>query len=102
MTGGKQCLSDTADLHPCKGAPSRVVSGPLLPPACHVRLFAFVFAVFDAASNSPPRAHAGGHRVRVLPSNDITLDGSRSTDDQGVVSYLWVRDGQSPAAGVSA
>uniref|UniRef100_A0A8C7AQV0 PKD/Chitinase domain-containing protein n=1 Tax=Neovison vison TaxID=452646 RepID=A0A8C7AQV0_NEOVI len=51
------------------------------------------------ASNSPPRAHAGGHRVRVLPSNDITLDGSRSTDDQGVVSYLWVRDGQSPAAG---
>lgn len=35
----------------------------------------------------------------VLPSNSITLDGSRSTDDQGVVSYLWVRDGQSPAAG---
>uniref|UniRef100_M3XZN6 KIAA0319 n=2 Tax=Mustela putorius furo TaxID=9669 RepID=M3XZN6_MUSPF len=57
------------------------------------------FAVFDAASNSPPRAHAGGHRVLVLPSNSITLDGSRSTDDQGVVSYLWVRDGQSPAAG---
>ncbi|XP_047589997.1 dyslexia-associated protein KIAA0319 homolog isoform X2 [Lutra lutra] len=51
------------------------------------------------ANNSPPRAHAGGHRVLVLPSNGITLDGSRSTDDQGVVSYLWVRDGQSPAAG---
>ena len=93
---------DTADLHTCKGEPSRVVHGPLLPPARHIRLFAFVFAVFDAANNSPPRAHAGGRRVLVLPNNSITLDGSRSTDDQGVVSYLWVRDGQSPAAGVSA
>lgn len=37
----------------------------------------------------------------MLPNNSITLDGSRSTDDQGVVSYLWIRDGQSPAAGVS-
>lgn len=37
----------------------------------------------------------------MLPNNSITLDGSRSTDDQGIVSYLWIRDGQSPAAGVS-
>ncbi|XP_002915857.1 dyslexia-associated protein KIAA0319 homolog isoform X2 [Ailuropoda melanoleuca] len=50
-------------------------------------------------NNSPPRARAGGHHVLVLPNNCVTLDGSRSTDDQGVVSYLWVRDGQSPAAG---
>nr|XP_025746821.1 dyslexia-associated protein KIAA0319 homolog [Callorhinus ursinus] len=50
-------------------------------------------------NNSPPRAHAGGRHVLVLPNNCITLDGSRSTDDQGIVSYLWVRDGQSPAAG---
>ncbi|XP_040500858.1 dyslexia-associated protein KIAA0319 homolog isoform X4 [Ursus maritimus] len=50
-------------------------------------------------NNSPPRARAGGRHVLVLPNNCITLDGSRSTDDQGVVSYLWVRDGQSPAAG---
>ncbi|XP_064453160.1 dyslexia-associated protein KIAA0319 homolog isoform X4 [Mirounga angustirostris] len=50
-------------------------------------------------NNSPPRAHAGGRHVLVLPNNCVTLDGSRSTDDQGVVSYLWVRDGQSPAAG---
>ncbi|XP_077657681.1 dyslexia-associated protein KIAA0319 homolog [Urocitellus parryii] len=49
-------------------------------------------------SNSPPRARAGGRHVLVLPNNSITLDGSRSTDDQGIVSYLWVRDGQSPAA----
>ncbi|KFV20337.1 Dyslexia-associated protein KIAA0319, partial [Tauraco erythrolophus] len=50
-------------------------------------------------NNSPPRADAGGKHVLVLPNNSITLDGSRSADDQGIVSYLWIRDGQSPAAG---
>uniref|UniRef100_A0A663FDM7 KIAA0319 n=1 Tax=Aquila chrysaetos chrysaetos TaxID=223781 RepID=A0A663FDM7_AQUCH len=50
-------------------------------------------------NNSPPRAHAGGKHVLVLPNNSVTLDGSRSADDQGIVSYLWIRDGQSPAAG---
>ncbi|XP_074128854.1 dyslexia-associated protein KIAA0319 homolog isoform X1 [Sminthopsis crassicaudata] len=50
-------------------------------------------------NNSPPRAQAGGKHVLVLPNNSIILDGSRSTDDQGIVSYLWIRDGQSPAAG---
>lgn len=52
-------------------------------------------------NNRPPRAHAGGKHVLVLPNNSVTLDGSRSADDQGIVSYLWIRDGQSPAAGVS-
>ncbi|XP_032103511.1 dyslexia-associated protein KIAA0319 homolog isoform X4 [Sapajus apella] len=50
-------------------------------------------------TNSPPRARAGGKHILVLPNNSITLDGSESTDDQGIVSYLWIRDGQSPAAG---
>ncbi|NXM61899.1 K0319 protein, partial [Illadopsis cleaveri] len=50
-------------------------------------------------NNSPPQAHAGGKHVLVLPNNSITLDGSGSADDQGIVSYLWIRDGQSPAAG---
>ncbi|XP_031214885.1 dyslexia-associated protein KIAA0319 homolog isoform X1 [Mastomys coucha] len=50
-------------------------------------------------NNSPPRAQAGGRHVLILPNNSITLDGSRSTDDRGIVSYLWIRDGQSPAAG---
>ncbi|KFQ46145.1 Dyslexia-associated protein KIAA0319, partial [Nestor notabilis] len=50
-------------------------------------------------NNSPPRAHAGGKHILVLPNNSVTLDGSRSADDQGIVSYLWIRDGQSPAAG---
>lgn len=52
-------------------------------------------------NNSPPRAHAGGKHVLVLPNNSVILDGSGSADDQGIVSYLWIRDGQSPAAGVS-
>ncbi|XP_008933404.1 PREDICTED: dyslexia-associated protein KIAA0319 homolog, partial [Merops nubicus] len=50
-------------------------------------------------NNSPPQARAGGKHVLVLPNNSVTLDGSRSADDQEIVSYLWIRDGQSPAAG---
>ncbi|XP_073487258.1 dyslexia-associated protein KIAA0319 homolog isoform X1 [Aquarana catesbeiana] len=49
--------------------------------------------------NSPPKAHAGGTRALVLPNTSISLDGSKSVDDQGIVSYQWWRDGQSPAAG---
>ncbi|XP_041039941.1 dyslexia-associated protein KIAA0319 [Carcharodon carcharias] len=50
-------------------------------------------------TNNRPVASAGGNHFLVLPNNSITLDGSNSTDDQGIVSYLWMRDGQSPAAG---
>ncbi|CAH2284496.1 dyslexia-associated KIAA0319 homolog isoform X1 [Pelobates cultripes] len=49
--------------------------------------------------NSPPQAHAGGTHILVLPNNSINLDGSKSVGDQGLVSYQWTRDGQSPAAG---
>uniref|UniRef100_A0A803K4I0 KIAA0319 n=1 Tax=Xenopus tropicalis TaxID=8364 RepID=A0A803K4I0_XENTR len=49
--------------------------------------------------NSPPKACAGGTHILVLPDNSISLDGSKSFDDQGIVSYLWKRDAQSPAAG---
>ncbi|KAG9355595.1 hypothetical protein JZ751_000433 [Albula glossodonta] len=34
-----------------------------------------------------------------LPLRTAILDGSKSTDDKGVVSYLWTRDDSSPAAG---
>ncbi|KAL7984462.1 hypothetical protein Chor_003032 [Crotalus horridus] len=50
-------------------------------------------------SNSPPKALAGGKHILILPNNSIALDGSHSVDDQGIVSYIWIRDGQSPAAG---
>ncbi|XP_062925944.1 dyslexia-associated protein KIAA0319-like isoform X2 [Mobula hypostoma] len=49
--------------------------------------------------NNRPVANAGGNQFLTLPNNSITLDGSRSTDDQAIVSYLWTRGGQSPAAG---
>ncbi|XP_053323635.1 dyslexia-associated protein KIAA0319 homolog [Spea bombifrons] len=50
-------------------------------------------------NNSPPKAHAGGTHILVLPNNSISLDASKSISAQGLVSYLWTRDGQSPAAG---
>uniref|UniRef100_A0A8C5MWG7 KIAA0319 n=1 Tax=Leptobrachium leishanense TaxID=445787 RepID=A0A8C5MWG7_9ANUR len=49
--------------------------------------------------NSPPRALAGGTHILMLPNNSISLDGSKSIVFQGVLSYQWSRDGQSPAAG---
>ncbi|XP_073422232.1 dyslexia-associated protein KIAA0319 homolog [Dendrobates tinctorius] len=49
--------------------------------------------------NNPPKANAGGTHVLVLPNSSISLDGSKSVDDQGIASYKWTRDGQSPAAG---
>ncbi|XP_039181370.1 dyslexia-associated protein KIAA0319 homolog isoform X2 [Crotalus tigris] len=55
--------------------------------------------VVREGSNSPPKALAGGKHILILPNNSIALDGSHSVDDQGIVSYLWIRDGQSPAAG---
>ncbi|XP_051871969.1 dyslexia-associated protein KIAA0319-like isoform X2 [Pristis pectinata] len=49
--------------------------------------------------NNRPVANAGGNHVLTLPNNSISLDGSKSTDDQAIASYLWTRGGQSPAAG---
>ncbi|KAM4705890.1 dyslexia-associated protein KIAA0319-like [Rhinophrynus dorsalis] len=50
-------------------------------------------------SNSSLKANAGGSHVLVLPDSSISLDGTKSVGDQGIGSYLWTRDGQSPAAG---
>ncbi|XP_078460599.1 dyslexia-associated protein KIAA0319-like protein isoform X2 [Lampetra fluviatilis] len=51
-------------------------------------------------NNKPPHATAGGNKVLLLPDDTVMLDGSRSWDDQGSLSYEWTRDGSSPAAGV--
>ncbi|KAM9234604.1 LOW QUALITY PROTEIN: dyslexia-associated protein KIAA0319 homolog [Dugong dugon] len=56
-------------------------------------------AAVKKENSSPPTAQAGGRHILVLPNNSITLDGSRSNDDQGIVSYLWTWVSQSPAAG---
>ncbi|XP_074073612.1 dyslexia-associated protein KIAA0319-like protein homolog [Macrotis lagotis] len=49
--------------------------------------------------NKPPVAKIVGNVVITLPTNTAELDGSRSSDDKGIVSYLWTRDEGSPAAG---
>ena len=45
-------------------------------------------------------ANAGGDKVLSLPMRTLTIDGSKSHDDEMIDSYEWVRDGSSPAAGV--
>ncbi|NWX63583.1 K319L protein, partial [Promerops cafer] len=49
--------------------------------------------------NKPPIAKIAGNVVITLPINTAELDGSKSSDDKGIVSYLWTRDEGSPAAG---
>ncbi|XP_036767829.1 dyslexia-associated protein KIAA0319-like protein homolog isoform X2 [Manis pentadactyla] len=49
--------------------------------------------------NKPPVAKISGNVVITLPVDTAELDGSKSSDDKGIVSYLWTRDEGSPAAG---
>ncbi|XP_068125203.1 dyslexia-associated protein KIAA0319-like protein homolog [Hyperolius riggenbachi] len=49
--------------------------------------------------NNPPVAKIAGNVVITLPTNTGGLDGSKSSDDKGIVNYQWVRDESSPAAG---
>ncbi|KFW95299.1 Dyslexia-associated protein KIAA0319-like [Phalacrocorax carbo] len=49
--------------------------------------------------NKPPVAKIASNVVITLPTNTAELDGSKSSDDKGIVSYLWTRDEGSPAAG---
>lgn len=54
-----------------------------------------------AAVTPRPVAHASGSHTLTLPDNAIILRGSVTDGDQSKVQFLWVRDSQSPAAGVS-
>uniref|UniRef100_A0A7N8XFB1 KIAA0319-like n=1 Tax=Mastacembelus armatus TaxID=205130 RepID=A0A7N8XFB1_9TELE len=49
--------------------------------------------------DQPPEAHVVSSPPISLPVRTAILDGSRSFDDKGVISYLWTRDDSSPAAG---
>ena len=51
--------------------------------------------------NKPPTAKITGNVVITLPTDTAELEGSKSSDDKGIVNYLWTRDEGSPAAGVS-
>uniref|UniRef100_A0A3B3R5N0 KIAA0319 n=1 Tax=Paramormyrops kingsleyae TaxID=1676925 RepID=A0A3B3R5N0_9TELE len=47
----------------------------------------------------PLSVHTSGGHTLVLPNNSVVLQGNVSGAEPDSVSYLWVRDGQSPAAG---
>lgn len=49
----------------------------------------------------PLSVHTSGGHTLVLPNNSVVLQGNVSGAEPDSVSYLWIRDGQSPAAGVS-
>ncbi|XP_062291937.1 dyslexia-associated protein KIAA0319-like protein isoform X2 [Scomber scombrus] len=49
--------------------------------------------------DQPPLARVVSSPPISLPVKTAILDGSHSTDDKGGVSYLWIRDNTSPAAG---
>lgn len=66
-------------------------------PECHVISLLSLWLEI----NKPPVAKITGNVVVTLPTSTAELDGSRSSDDKGIVSYLWTRDEGSPAAGVS-
>lgn len=58
-----------------------------------------VNVIVKAEINKPPIAKITGNVAITLPVSTAELDGSKSWDDKGVVSYLWTRDEASPAAG---
>nr|DBA33685.1 TPA: hypothetical protein GDO54_001328 [Pyxicephalus adspersus] len=60
---------------------------------------ATVSVVVKDEMNKPPVAKIAGNVVITLPTNTAELDGSKSSDDKGIVSYQWKRDESSPAAG---
>ncbi|XP_051721418.1 dyslexia-associated protein KIAA0319 [Ctenopharyngodon idella] len=51
------------------------------------------------AKSLPLVAHASGSHTLTLPNNSLVLRGSASNSGTANVSFLWVRDEQSPAAG---
>ncbi|XP_043915403.1 dyslexia-associated protein KIAA0319-like protein homolog isoform X2 [Protopterus annectens] len=58
-----------------------------------------VSVIVKEEMNKPPVAKIAGNVVITLPVNTATLDGSKSSDDKGIISYHWIRDEGSPAAG---
>ena len=50
-------------------------------------------------SNAKPVARAGEDFEVTLPVDYIKIDGSKSTDDGGPLTYLWTKGDESPGAG---
>lgn len=62
---------------------------PVDPLLCHLECCFSWLHLFVLENNKPPQADAGPDKELTLPVDSTTLDGSKSTDDQRVVSYLW-------------
>uniref|UniRef100_A0A8B9H2Y6 Si:ch73-215d9.1 n=1 Tax=Astyanax mexicanus TaxID=7994 RepID=A0A8B9H2Y6_ASTMX len=61
---------------------------------------AVITVTVTEAKSLPLIAHASGSHTLTLPNNSLVLRGSASNCGSVNVSYLWVRDEQSPAAGI--
>lgn len=48
-----------------------------------------VTVIVQPENNKPPKADAGPNKELTLPVDSTTLDGSKSSDDQKIASYLW-------------
>ncbi|XP_058252466.1 dyslexia-associated protein KIAA0319 isoform X2 [Hemibagrus wyckioides] len=60
---------------------------------------AILTVTIKEAESLPLTAHASGSHTLTLPNNSLVLRGSVSNCGSTNVSFLWVRDEQSPAAG---
>jgi hypothetical protein len=49
--------------------------------------------------NAKPKADAGPDQIIALPVSVITLNGSQSSDDLGIVKWEWIRESSSVALG---
>ncbi|XP_070534554.1 dyslexia-associated protein KIAA0319-like isoform X2 [Ptychodera flava] len=52
---------------------------------------ASVTVIVQPENNSPPVADAGPDKEISLPNDETELDGSQSSDDQGITSYSWTK-----------
>ncbi|XP_059412249.1 dyslexia-associated protein KIAA0319-like protein [Carassius carassius] len=58
-----------------------------------------VSVIVREEDDQPPVAKVVSSPLITLPIRTAFLDGSRSLDDKGSISYLWTREDSSPAAG---
>lgn len=68
------------------GYQNKCPKGPFL---YHLECCFWWLHFFVLENNKPPQADAGPDKELTLPVDSTTLDGSKSTDDQRIVSYLW-------------
>lgn len=58
----------------------------------YVSNFTTATIIVFQATDYPPTANAGNSVVLHLPNNSLTLNGTASSDDQGIVAWEWTKD----------